>query len=112
MFPIMFSQVNLNAFKLSRNDFVLWHRRFGHLNFTELQLLYKENIVSSLPSVQSNDYMCEPYIFGQHNCDKFPVEKFWVDTNPLMIIYVDIYRFIQVSSMNGRKYFFLFINDF
>lgn len=65
MFPIMYSQGNLNALKLSSDDSVLQHKKFGHLNFGELQLLYKANMVLGHPTMQSKDYRCELVSGGQ-----------------------------------------------
>ncbi|XP_077249473.1 uncharacterized protein LOC143888980 [Tasmannia lanceolata] len=39
MFPLVFSKLVFNVFTASNDDSMLWHRRYGHLNFGGVSLL-------------------------------------------------------------------------
>lgn len=114
MFPIMFTQFDLKAIKASTEDSILWYRRFAHMGYERLQLLHKENMVAGLPAIQFTDSDCEPCILGKHHREKFPVGKAWRATESLMLVLVhsDICGPMQTLSLNGSKYFLIFVDDF
>lgn len=77
MFPLVFSKVPINAFTSSSDDSLLWHQRFGHLNFRGLTLLSKRNMVNGLPTIRGERQTCEACIFGKHHREKFPKGSSW-----------------------------------
>ena len=44
---------------------LLWHDRFGHLNYDSLRLL-KKNVVAGLPTISRKLKQCDAYILGKH----------------------------------------------
>ena len=44
---------------------LLWHARFGHLNYNNLQLL-KKNGVTGLPTIPRKLKQCDACILGKH----------------------------------------------
>ncbi|KAK2969370.1 hypothetical protein RJ640_000642 [Escallonia rubra] len=59
-FPINFSYTSGVAMRASIvEDSWLWHRRFGHINFKNLKLLHKENMVQGLPTIEEKHEVCE-----------------------------------------------------
>ena len=69
-------------------------------------------MVPGLPLVQSNNNICESCIFEKHHRDKFQVGKSWRASKPLMLVHVDICGPMQISSLNGCKYFLIFVYDY
>ena len=68
MFPLRISDLTLNAFKSMECDSsLLWHERYGHLNFHGFHSLYKKDMVVGIPVVHHGDKMCEACIFGKHH---------------------------------------------
>eukprot|EP00253_Pinus_taeda_P036637 PITA_36637 len=49
---------------------LLWHARFGHLNYDSLRLL-KKNGVSSLPTIPGKLKQCDACILGKHSKQSF-----------------------------------------
>lgn len=52
------------------SSYLLWHARFGHLNFNNLCLL-KQQVFSSLPTIPKNIEPCEACILGKHRKQPF-----------------------------------------
>ena len=111
MFPLVFSKVPINAFTSSSDDSLLWHQRFGHLNFRGLTLLSKRNMVNGLPTIRGERQTCEACIFGKHHREKFPKGSSWRAEKPLMLVHADVYEPMQTLSLSGSKYL-IFIDDF
>ena len=53
---------------------LLWHLRFGHLNFGGLKLLFKKEMVKGLPSINHPDQLREGCLIGKHFRKNFPRE--------------------------------------
>jgi hypothetical protein len=93
------------------NDSQLWHLRYGHLNYNGLQLLKKTNLVSGLPSIQNQVGICEGYVYGKMH--HFPFSKtVWRAKAPLKLVHADIYGPARTPSLNNKRYFLLFIDDY
>lgn len=43
----------------------LWHLRFGHLNFRSLNQLINQDMVTSIPSLEMSDKLCEGFLVGK-----------------------------------------------
>lgn len=53
-------------------EYVLWHLRYGHLNYQGLKLLKQKNIVIELPSLHMKERICEGCIYGKMHILPFP----------------------------------------
>ncbi|GAV71862.1 gag_pre-integrs domain-containing protein [Cephalotus follicularis] len=111
MFPIMFSNVTINAFSASNDESMLCHRRFGHLIFSGLHLLHKLNMASGCPMMKNDHKVCEACIIGKPHRDKFPVSMPWRANKPLMLVHADICGPMQTLSLNESN-FLIFVDDF
>lgn len=67
-----------------------WHLRFGHLGFSGLKLLSKENMVNWLPEINPLDQLCEACIKGKQHRQSFEVGKPRRARRPLEIVHFDI----------------------
>jgi GAG-pre-integrase domain len=52
----------------------LWHKRFGHVNFENLKLLSRNNIVHDLPTIEKKN-VCEACALGKIHREIFLKEK-------------------------------------
>jgi transposase InsO family protein len=93
------------------DDSHLWHLRYGHLNYQGLQLLKKRNMVVGLPSIQNNDRICEGCIYGKMHRLPFP-KTAWRARAPLELVHADICGPTRTPSLNNKRYFLLFVDDY
>lgn len=89
----------------------LWHKRFGHLNFKDLHLLTKKNIVQGLPQVNIPSEVCDKCLECKQTEGTFnrfvptrAIEK-------LGIIHSYVCGPMQVETPSGNRYFISFIDD-
>ncbi|PKA48313.1 Retrovirus-related Pol polyprotein from transposon TNT 1-94 [Apostasia shenzhenica] len=111
MFPIRISVLEHVLVANIQVDSWLWHKRYGHLNFHGLKLLYEKKMVDGLPSIDVMNEVCEGCIYGKHQRSSFPVGKSWRARKPLQLIHADICGPMQTPSLNNSKYFLLFVDD-
>ncbi|KAK3015933.1 hypothetical protein RJ639_005748 [Escallonia herrerae] len=79
------------AIKVSTvEDSWLWHRRFGHINFKNLKLLYKENMVEGLPTIEEKHEVCEGCAFGKHHRQPFSKGITWRAKEKLELVHTDL----------------------
>ena len=90
----------------------LWHLRYGHINFDNLNLLSKNELVKGLPSIDHPDQLCEGCLLGKQSRKSFPKEATFRAKEPLELIHTDICGPIKPSSHGKNKYFLFFIDDF
>lgn len=90
----------------------LWHLRFGHLNFGDLELLSKKRMVKGLLLVNHPNQFCEGYLLEKHFRKSFPKEANTRAKKLLELIHTDVYGPIHPSSFGKSNYFLLFIDDF
>jgi GAG-pre-integrase domain/Integrase core domain len=93
-------------------DLSLWHRRCSHVNFTDLEHMYKKKLVDGMviKSKSQPDPICEPCIMGKqhrHNIPKTASRK----TAVLELVYTDLKGPLPVQSMEGYRYWQLFVDD-
>eukprot|EP00253_Pinus_taeda_P006349 PITA_06349 len=88
---------------------LLWHARFGHLNYDSLRLL-KKNVVAGLPKIPRKLKQCDACILGKHS------KQYFHDSHSrahrkLELIHSDLCGPMPVPSANGNKYMMTFIDD-
>lgn len=92
-------------------DSWMWHRRFGHLNFTNLQKMQKLEMVVGLPMIEDVKSVCEGCVLGKHHREQFDRKGAWRAKSPLELIHTDLCGPMQCESAGGNKYFITFIDD-
>ncbi|WVZ85487.1 LOW QUALITY PROTEIN: hypothetical protein U9M48_032409 [Paspalum notatum var. saurae] len=112
LFPLKMSQLSYSMVSSTPNNSWLWHMRFGHLSFHDLQLLNKKNMVIGLPSIEIDGNIYESCVHGKQHRVSFPVGKSWRAHKPLQLVHADICGPMQTPSLNGSFYFLLFVDDF
>ena len=93
------------------DGYELWHLRYGHLNYQGLKLLKQKNMVIGLPFIHMEEKICEGCIYGKMHRLPFPKTS-WRAKAPLELIHADICGPTKTPSLNDRRYFLLFVDDF
>ncbi|GJW58848.1 putative ribonuclease H-like domain-containing protein [Tanacetum coccineum] len=91
--------------KATSNEFKLWHRRIGHINFKTMNKLVKGNIVRGLPSkLFENNQTCVACQKGkQHkaSCKSKIVSSI---SQPLYMLHMDLFGPTFVKSLMKKMY--------
>ncbi|GJR87082.1 putative ribonuclease H-like domain-containing protein [Tanacetum coccineum] len=89
------------------------HRRLSHLNFGAINHLARHGLVRGLPKLKfEKDHMCSACAMGKSK--KKPHKPKSEDTNQekLYLLHMDFYGPIRVTSVNGKKYIFVIVDDY
>ena len=89
----------------------LWHRRLGHLNFDNLARISKNKKVRGLPQITKPESICEECVKGKQTRVCFRTKEY-SSNRPLELVHTDLCGPTKTTSLNGEKYFMLFIDDY
>lgn len=113
MFPLNIQNDVAKCLKTCHKDpSWIWHLRYGHLNFGRWELLFKKNMVKSLPYINHPDKLCEGCLLGKQFRKSFPKESNSKVQKPLELIHTDVCGPFKPNSLGKSNYFLLFIDDF
>ncbi|GJR79050.1 retrovirus-related pol polyprotein from transposon TNT 1-94 [Tanacetum coccineum] len=91
----------------------LWHRRLSHLNFDTINLLSKNNIVTSLSKLKFiKDHLCFSCELGKAKRKSFYTKTTLNSKRRLQLLHMDLCGPMWVESINGKKYVLVIINDY
>jgi hypothetical protein len=101
---------------------MIWHKRFGNLNFRYMQQLSKQGLVDGLLDIHFSKGICEGCVLGKHPQEKFDKGKTHRDSSPLYLIHSDLmgpFLDLMIShasrgfSFSGKKSeVFQYLKDF
>ncbi|KAH9681306.1 hypothetical protein KPL71_026926 [Citrus sinensis] len=112
VFPLVMPLDENVALKTENSDLSnLWHLRYGHLNYKGLNLLKQKNMVIGLPDIGRYEKVCEGCIYGKMHRLPFPKNS-WRAKAPLELVHADICGPTRTFSLNNRRYFILFVDDY
>ncbi|GKD18351.1 putative ribonuclease H-like domain-containing protein, partial [Tanacetum coccineum] len=90
-----------------------WHRRLGHINFTNINKLVKDNIVRGLPTKRfENDQTCVAYLKGKQHRASCKSKFLNPITKPLFMLHMDLFGPTFVSSLMHKKYCLVVTDDY
>ena len=69
-------------------------------------------MVSGLPKIRFSDHLCRNCLAGKQNRRSFPDKSEFRASKKLQLIHGDICGPIQPSTVGGRRYYFLLIDDY
>ncbi|RVW71674.1 Retrovirus-related Pol polyprotein from transposon TNT 1-94 [Vitis vinifera] len=110
-FPIKWKETNLHAYTTVVDESVLWHKRFGHFHYAALKHLHQKGLTQGLPVICDEKNVCQVCQFGKQSRLSFPVNKAWRASERLQLIHTDVCGPMKTPSLNGNRYFILFIDD-
>ncbi|GJS02666.1 zinc finger, CCHC-type containing protein [Tanacetum coccineum] len=99
--------------KASKTKSWLWHRRLSHLNFGEINHLARHGLVQGLPKLKfEKDHLCSACAIGKSK--KKPYKPKSEDTNQekLYLLHMDLCGPMRVTSVNGKKYILIIVDDY
>jgi len=89
---------------------LLWHARFGHINYDSL-CLSRKNDAFGLATISRKLKQCDACILGKHNKQPFH-DSTSRACRKLELIHSDLCGPMPVPSANGNKYIMTFIDDY
>nr|GEV64261.1 putative ribonuclease H-like domain-containing protein [Tanacetum cinerariifolium] len=99
--------------KASIDEFNLWHRRLGHVNFKTMNKLVKENLIRGLPSKIFENYQtCVACQTGKQHKATCKAKLLNSISQPLQMLHMDLFAPTSVMSINHKKYCLVVTDDF
>lgn len=89
-----------------------WHARFGHINFTALRKMGREELVRGLPLLSQVEQVCEACLAGKHRRSPFPHRALRRSTEVLELVHGDLCGPITPATPSGNHYFLLLVDDY
>nr|GEW08887.1 hypothetical protein [Tanacetum cinerariifolium] len=105
-----FYDSNLEA---SKTKSWLWHRCLSHLNFGTISYFARHGLVRGPPMLKfEKDCLCSACAMGKSK--KKPHKPKSVDTNQkkLYLLHMDLCGPMRVTSVNGKKYILVIVDDY
>src|SRR3954468_11331563 len=91
----------------------LWHRRCGHTSMKNISILSKLDLVRGLPKLNfEKDSICEACIKGKQVKSSFHSKNIVSTHKPLELLHIDLFGPVKTSSLSGKKYGFVIVDDF
>jgi len=74
--------------------------------------MHKNELVQNLPHTKVKEEICEACELGKQSRKSFPKHKAWRAEMLLQLVHTDVCRPMKTESLNGSRYYTLFIDDF
>ncbi|XP_033145473.1 uncharacterized protein LOC103839411 isoform X1 [Brassica rapa] len=88
-----------------------WHKRLGHVGDKRLQQMQDKDLVKGLPKFKVKKEACEACRLGKQSRKSFPKESQTKTREKLEIVHTDVCGPMQHQSVDGSRYFLLFLDD-
>ena len=107
------SYLEANISNLNHETPMLWHRRFGHINFDYLSKMIKNKLISGVKiDPPTTLEPCEACIIGKQARQPFKSSGIIKTMKKLDLIHSDLCGPMQNLSLGGKKYLITFIDDY
>ena len=101
------------CFSSMHDESWLWHRRLGHVNMNLITQLNKNELVRGLPKISFEKYkVCEACQMGKQIKTSFNNKNFISTSRPLELLHMDIFGPSRTTSLGGKSYPFVIVDDF
>ncbi|KAJ9544201.1 hypothetical protein OSB04_023908 [Centaurea solstitialis] len=91
----------------------LWHTRFCHINFHNLDKLVRLKLFKGLPDIKfEKDHLCSACEMGKLRKSSHQTKSDPSYDKPLQMLHVDLCEPIFVQSLGGKKYILVLIDEF
>ena len=84
---------------------------YGHLNFSTLEKLQKEEMVHGLSAIKGVNKLCDGCLIGKQRRTPFPSQTSYRASEPLELVHDDIYEPIKPATPGGKTLFLLLVDD-
>ena len=68
----------------------LWHKRLGHVSYQSLNYLQKNDMVKTLPVIETDQKVCEICQFGKQTRLPFPSSQAWRASKKLQLVHSNV----------------------
>jgi hypothetical protein len=99
------------AFPIKENIIEVWHKRLGHYHHKGLLQMKSKMMTNDLPALDDHIPNCKACQSGKQSRKPFP-KVTWRATKKLQLIHTDIAGPQRTPSLNGSRYYAVFIDDF
>ncbi|KAJ9555154.1 hypothetical protein OSB04_009768 [Centaurea solstitialis] len=107
------SSLNCLLSKASVSESSLWHRRMCHMNFKNMNLLVKNNLVRGLPSKEfSCDDHCVACLKGKQHKNSHKSKEVNTISSPLQLVHMDLFGPTNVMSIGKKSYCLVIVDDY
>ncbi|KAI9192328.1 hypothetical protein LWI28_021322 [Acer negundo] len=91
----------------------LWYERLGHMNFRDLRILDKFNVMRGLPKLgNKSNGVCGPCQQGKQTKSMHKKGKYLSTKEPLELLHMDLMCPMETESLGGKRYIFVCVDDF
>ncbi|GKE43877.1 putative ribonuclease H-like domain-containing protein, partial [Tanacetum coccineum] len=91
----------------------LWHRRFGHTNFKNMNKLVRGNLVRGLPlKIFENDHSCVACQKGKQHKASYKAKLVKSIIKPLHMLHMDLFGLTNVKSLMKKSCCLVVTDDF
>jgi len=92
-------------------DWMTWHKRFGHIGFSGLRKLINDNLVDGMSVDRDSPVpVCDACIAGKHSVHPFGDSRSRAQV-PGQITHLDLWGKYDVTSIHGNSYYMLAVDD-
>ncbi|CAL9232031.1 unnamed protein product [Arabidopsis halleri] len=88
-----------------------WHRKLGHLGYSDISMMQSKEMVTGLPKLKVDRERCESCILSKHCRDPFPKQSESRAKEKLELFHSDVCGPMQNSPLSGSRYLLTFIDD-
>ncbi|KAJ9553357.1 hypothetical protein OSB04_017402 [Centaurea solstitialis] len=107
------SSLNYLFSKASVSESSLWHRRMCHMNFKNMNLLVKNNLVRGLPAKEfSCDDHCVACLKGKQHKNSHKSKEVNTISSPLQLLHMDLFGPTNVMSIGKKSYCLVIVDDY
>ncbi|KAJ9552305.1 hypothetical protein OSB04_016350 [Centaurea solstitialis] len=107
------SPLNCLLSKTSVSESSLWHRRMCHMNFKNMNLLVKNNLVRGLPAKEfSCDDHCVACLKGKQHKSSHRSKEVNTISSPLHLLHMDLFGPTNVMSIGKKSYRLVIVDDY
>nr|GEW39470.1 putative ribonuclease H-like domain-containing protein [Tanacetum cinerariifolium] len=98
----------------SVDESVKWHRRMGHVNYKNMNILVKGNLVRGLPpKLFKNDHTCVACCKGkQQKASYKAINAVRSISEPLQLLHMDLFGPTSIRSIDHKYYCLVITNDY
>ena len=91
----------------------LWHKKLGHTHMRLIYEISQKELVKGLPKISfDNDLTYEYYQRGKQTKSSFHSKNVLSTTRPLEFLHLDLFGPTRTTSLGGKKYGLVIVDDF
>ena len=107
------SDQNVSCLVSIKGEQWIWHKKLGHASLRLISKLNKHNLVRGLPKlVYKSDVLCEACQKGKQIKNSFESKNIVSTSRPLELLHLDLFGPTRTSSLNGKKYGLVIVDDY